>query len=220
MSKRALGWLVLAAALLGAIAMLLARDYLQHFSIDPQDQRALRPWLGLSGIAVAMMLAGVVMYPIAVVVFVGAAIYGPMVALATIPGSLLGAALGWYVGRRMGQDALKRYSGKLVKKLLTTVEKHAILSALFVRWIPGLPFTLQNAGLGAARVPFGPFMLGSILGLCVNQATMIAGGITAVEVVKQIQNTIILGWIGVALAAVIGLYLLVNAKSKNKESTT
>lgn len=211
-----LGWLVLAAALIGAVAMLLARDYLQHFSIQPQDPRAEHPWLGLSGIALAMAVGGVAMYPIAVIVFVGAAIYGPIVALATIPGSILGAALGWYVGRRMGQDALRRYSGDTIKKMLAAVEKHAMLSALFVRWIPGLPFTLQNAGLGAARVPLAPFMLGSAIGLSINQAAMIAGGVTAVEVVRQIQNTVILGWIGVALAAAIGLYLLISAKPQSK----
>lgn len=212
MARRRIGWFFLGTGLVGALAMLAAREFLTGFASGSVQIEADHRIVGYLGIASAIAAGGIVMYPIAAVVLVGAAVYGPTVAVATYPGTLVGALLGWWVGRRMGKDALRRYPGEAVRKLLDLVERRALLSAALVRWVPGLPFALQNAGLGAARVPLTPFLLGTLVGIVPAQATMIVGGVSARGLLQQIQGSVTLGWIGVGVTFAVGLALILTAR--------
>lgn len=224
MPRRKIGWFFLGAGGFGALALLLARNFLTDFAAGNIAIESSNLVLGYVGIGLAIAIGGFVMYPIAAVVVVGAAVYGPMIAIATYPASLVGAAAGWWLGQRMGQDAFQRYPGETARKLLDIVERRAMLSAALVRWIPGLPFALQNVGLGAARVPFSAFLIGSMLGIFPAQASQIVGGVTARELLRQLQGSLVIGWVGVGVAALAGIILLwpknTTSRQDNQEQTS
>jgi uncharacterized membrane protein YdjX (TVP38/TMEM64 family) len=50
---------------------------------------------------------------------------------------------------------------KLDKKL----DRHALKAVAVIRFVPSVPFDMQNYALGVSRVRFTPYLLGTIVGL-------------------------------------------------------
>lgn len=76
-----------------------------------------------------------------------------------IAGSILGGYTTWDIGRRGGEDALRRYvPARILGRVVGWVERHRILAvflpALLPPPIPLLPFALASGALGVSRGRF------------------------------------------------------------------
>lgn len=82
-----------------------------------------------------------------------------LLAICAIAGSILGGYTTWHIGRRGGEEALRRYvPARLLARVVGWVERHRILAvflpALLPPPIPLLPFALASGALGVSRRRF------------------------------------------------------------------
>lgn len=82
-----------------------------------------------------------------------------LLAPCAIAGSLLGGYTTWHIGRRGGEEALRKYvPARLLVRIVGWVERHPVLSvfvpALLPPPIPLLPFALASGALGVSRKRF------------------------------------------------------------------
>lgn len=123
------------------------------------------PWAVL---VVMMVYAGLslVMFPLSLLVAATGLIFGPWWGFSyALAGTLSASVLNWWVGRRIGRDALLRYGGKRLHGLSRYLSGRGIRTMTVVNLLPLAPFTLTNMMAGAFRLPFRDYMLGSIIGI-------------------------------------------------------
>jgi membrane protein YqaA with SNARE-associated domain len=82
-----------------------------------------------------------------------------LLAACAVTGSILGGYTTWHIGRRGGEEALRRYvPARLLGPIVGWVERHRILAvfvpALLPPPIPLLPFALASGALGVSRRRF------------------------------------------------------------------
>jgi uncharacterized membrane protein YdjX (TVP38/TMEM64 family) len=87
--------------------------------------------------------------------------------LVVVPGSVLGAALAFLLGRTVLRGPIARRMQKHPRFLAVdeAVAQEAFRVVLLLRLSPIVPFTLLNYGLGVTRVPFGTYLAASVLGM-------------------------------------------------------
>src|SRR5207248_2983144 len=78
-------------------------------------------------------------------------------------GGMLGAVASYFVGRFVGEGLLDRF-GRAGEMVAQQVKRAGFLSMLIVRLIPGPPFAVWNYAAGVARVGFGDYFFGTLLG--------------------------------------------------------
>ena len=116
---------------------------------------------------VALYLAGGLLFPL------------PAALTVNLIGLAVCSALPYLVGRCSAAETLDRLRQKYAK--LQTVEKlrqeNNFLFALLARAVGILPGDVVSLYFGAVRLPFGPYLAGSLLGLCPTMvAVTIMGG--------------------------------------------
>ncbi|WP_293913975.1 TVP38/TMEM64 family protein [Deinococcus sp.] len=140
------------------------------FGPDDARRRALVEQLGVWGplalIAGMLLQAVIPLLPAAADVVLASLLYGFWLGFAIVySGTLLGAALGYWVGRRFGTWAVRRLSGEAMsRRLHAFAEARGVQAVLLVRLMPALKAEVMNLVAGAARMPFWPFMAASALG--------------------------------------------------------
>ncbi|MGA9072103.1 MAG: VTT domain-containing protein [Terracidiphilus sp.] len=82
-----------------------------------------------------------------------------LLAPCAIAGSILGGYTTWHIGRKGGEEALRRYvPARLLGRVVGWVERHPVLAvfvpALLPPPIPLLPFALASGALGVSRRRF------------------------------------------------------------------
>ncbi|MFE7562207.1 VTT domain-containing protein [Kitasatospora sp. NPDC057500] len=97
-------------------------------------------------------------------------------------GTTLGAAIAFWLARRLGRDALRRL---LRGRLLLAMDRHfteqGFRSILLLRLLPGLPFQAATYGAAVSGVRFPPFILATALGVVPVTAVYVAAAATARE---------------------------------------
>lgn len=137
---------------------------------DDAPRRALVERLGVWGplaLLLGMLLQAVIpLLPAAADVVLAGLLYGFWGGLALVySGTLLGAALGYAVGRRWGQVAVHRLAGeRLSARLHQMALERGAVAVLLVRLMPALKAEIMNLVAGAVGIPFWPFMAASALG--------------------------------------------------------
>jgi uncharacterized membrane protein YdjX (TVP38/TMEM64 family) len=135
------------------------------------DPRELSSWLAPhrhAWYALPLVMLGFVVLAVLPVVLLIAAtgiafgpILGPLYAMA---GCLTSASIGFAIGRRMGARRVERLGGTRFKQLNRVLNRNGTLAVFFVRKIPA-PFALTNIVVGASRVTYRDFLLGTVLGM-------------------------------------------------------
>ncbi len=131
-------------------------------------------WAKGAGLAGALVfglvyVAGTLLFLPGSVLTLGAGfLYGLLGGLAVVvPGSVLGATLAFVLGRTV----LRKPVVRLLKRhprfqaVDQAVGEQAFRVVLLLRLSPVVPFNLLNYGLGVTRVPFGTYVLASVLGM-------------------------------------------------------
>ncbi len=97
---------------------------------------------------------------------IGAALFGVAggIALAWLAG-LLGALVGFAVGRLLGADAGERLTRGRLDRVATALRDHGTESIVAARLMPVVPFAAVNYGAGVLGVRTSHFTLGTAIGM-------------------------------------------------------
>ncbi|MFG6138131.1 TVP38/TMEM64 family protein [Halomonas sp. B23F22_10] len=123
------------------------------------------PWAVLVVMAVYAG-ASLVMFPLSLLVALTGLLFGPWWGFGyALAGTLSASVLTWWVGRKLGRDALLRYGGQRLKGLSRYLSGRGIRTMTLVNLLPLAPFTLTNMMAGAFHLRFRDYMIGSTLGI-------------------------------------------------------
>lgn len=177
-----------------------ARDWLEPTRLVAllQDLSRQIGWAGLLGLFV---LAGCIAVPLALLALLGVLALGPLSGLAlTLAGGMLIALPGFALGRALGRRAVEHLAGPRVQALNLLVERRGLLAVLAIRLVPAAPFTIVNLVLGATRIRWGHFLIGTLIGM---SPMAVVTAWVAPEILQQLQHPSGAGW--GTLAAIVAL---------------
>ena len=114
----------------------------------------------------AYLLAGLVVFPVTVLVAATAIVLGPAEGFATaMIGALASASLLFWIGRRLGAPQIERFGGPRVARASALLAQSGILTITMIRVVPVAPFTVINLVAGASRIRFRDFIIGTVAGM-------------------------------------------------------
>lgn len=206
-----IGWLLLFSSIAGAVVLwrlnagAAGPDALANW-LTQMGSSAEAPWIAFGSV----VLSGLFVFPAAPSMVFAGALLGNNGYLVGGAGMLFAAVTGYTIGRNFGANSAQTGAAG---KMLALIQKYGGYSAIFARWIPGVPFSVQNLLLGAAKVPLLPFVLGSAIGIGVITFLYVSIGVAGVRALPEIQKALRYGWIIPAVGSLCGLYLLM-AKAK------
>lgn len=124
---------------------------------------------GLEGGAIVVgvfVAAGLVVFPVTVLIAATAISFGAWPGIAYAAGGALASALVTYgLGRLIGPDVIRRHMGPRMTKMRDAVAERGVVAVATVRLVPIAPFSLVNLVAGAVRIPVGQYVAGTVLGL-------------------------------------------------------
>ncbi|HWP56484.1 MAG TPA: VTT domain-containing protein [Candidatus Acidoferrales bacterium] len=166
-------------------------------------------------VVAAYLAAAVTFFPITVLTMVTVFSFGPVAGGAySMIGWLLSAMLGYFFGRALGQDLLWEIAGPRLKRLEAEARRHGFAAVLIMRLLPLAPFTLVNLFIGASRICFRHFFLGSIVG---RTPGLILAALVALQLELALRVPEALRWAGLAGAVLIAAGLAVAARRFRKK---
>ena len=224
MTLSALAWLRLATALALA-ALVVAAWYwlpLQSLTDLPSLSHWIAPyrraWYALPMVVIAFVILGLLFVPVLLLITATGIAFGPVLGpLYAMAGCLTSASAGFGIGRWVGRDRVRRLAGERVLKVSRTLERNGTLAVFLLRKIPA-PFLLANIVIGASRVRFRDFILGTLLGMSAIVIGLAGLGHQLTQAVDRPS------WSNVALAvAFIGLPLslawIINRELRRRRAT-
>jgi uncharacterized membrane protein YdjX (TVP38/TMEM64 family) len=108
----------------------------------------------------------VVPLPASVMTITGGLVFGPgWGIIAALTGVTLRACTQFGMARLLGREAVAKLLKGRMASLDQRIGERGLQTVLLIRLIPNVPFDLQNYGLGFSKVRFGPYLLGSFLGV-------------------------------------------------------
>lgn len=86
--------------------------------------------------------------------------------------------LGFFIGKYLGGDSIKEIMGKnrYSKWVVERSKENDVIGYFLIRLIPGPPADLTNMFLGAMKVPYSRFVLGTILGFIPGMLPFVLAG--------------------------------------------
>ena len=170
-----LWWVLGLVAVLSLLALPEVRGFLLDawHALSNDDPLVRRAWVDRFGVwgplaLIAGMLAqaALPLLPATADVLIASLAYGPYLGFAIVyVGTLLGAVLGYVLGRAAGGRLIRRLAGeKLAARTEDFALKRGWQAVLLIRLMPALKAEVMNLVAGAVGIPFGPFLLASALG--------------------------------------------------------
>ncbi len=162
------------------------------------------PWAPLA-VLVAYVGAGLVAFPLLVLIAVTALVFGPWLGpVYTIIGATASAALTFGIGRRLGRETVRKLAGKRVNDLSRRLAKRGLIAIAFVRMLPIAPFSIVNVVAGASHIRWSDFLLGTVIGLLPGIVTMTFFVDRAIAALRD-PGPDTIGLLALALALIIAL---------------
>lgn len=125
--------------------------------------------LGLWGPLVFLLISAIrpiTLFPKSIICMLGGYLFGLVGGtILSVVGSVIGAAIAFWIAKKIGRGSLERLLGNKLKAFDTRAEKHGFTATLYMRLIPFLPFDGINYGAGLSRIQFRDFLLGTALGI-------------------------------------------------------
>jgi uncharacterized membrane protein YdjX (TVP38/TMEM64 family) len=190
-----------------------------------RGEAAVERWLGLAAQSPFSLLIAVAAFAVLAfagapqVVLIAAAVvaFGPWLgSLYSWVGTMVSAALGFWLGRATGGRLLKRAGGESLDRFMAMIGRNGLVASLVIRLVPSAPFVVVNMAAGATPMRFTAFVLGSGVGIVPKiLLTAIAG--RSVSQAGRGQGWIGLALLAVALLAWIGIGLAARSWVRRKE---
>lgn len=122
-------------------------------------------WYAGPAVVAAFVALGILMVPVLLLIVATGIAFGPWLgSLYALAGSLASACFGFAIGRWAGLHRVERVAGRRIRKIAEKIEQNGTLAVYVIRKIP-MPFLLVNVGMGASKIRFRDFFLGSVLGM-------------------------------------------------------
>ena len=130
--------------------------------------------LGDLGVFIAMFLESSIVPIPSEVIIIGAGALGLSLWSVTVFGSLgatLGAVVGYMIGKYAGAPVIKRYGKYIlikphhIDKAEGFAKKHGAWGVLIGRLLPIIPFKVFSIASGITKLPLGPFILCTFIGV-------------------------------------------------------
>jgi len=129
--------------------------------IAPWADRPLAPLIAFAMIVVA----GVIWFPISILVLACALAFGPITgSLIAIGGTFTSAVLGYITGRALGRHSVRLLAGPRVNRISRQLASHGVLAIAAARLLPFVPFSHVSITAGATHVRPLDYVVGSLLG--------------------------------------------------------
>jgi len=148
------------------------------------------------------LIAGLVMFPVTLLVGTAAIVFGPMESvLYSLAGCLLSAALSYAIGRRLGRETVRKVAGGRLNRLSKRLAKRGVLTVVLVRVVPVAPFSVVNMVAGASHIAFRDYLIGTAVGMLpgIVLVTLFSDSLAGVMREPQWQDLAVLIGIGALL---------------------
>jgi phospholipase D1/2 len=140
-------------------------------------------WYALPMVVVAFIVLAPV--PVLVLIAVTGIAFGPVLGpIYAMAGCLSSGSIGFALGRWMGRRHVERLGGARVAQMSRVLHRNGTLAVFLVRKIPA-PFALSNIVVGASRVRYRDFILGTILGMSAIVVALAGFGSQAAMVLRD-----------------------------------
>jgi uncharacterized membrane protein YdjX (TVP38/TMEM64 family) len=150
----AVGGAFLAVALSGSVSSDRVRD-----AVDGWGLLAPVAYVLVSAVLTVACFPGPVLAAASGLLF-GALLGGPTAIVAAVTG----ACAAFLISRHLGSDPVDALSGPRIHAAQDYIAARGFRAVMYVRLLPGLPFTLVNYAAGVTRVSLGAFAVGTALG--------------------------------------------------------
>ena len=137
-------------------------------ALTPETVRGFVLSFGIWAPAIYLLAYGqpLVPLPASVMTITGGLAFGPLWGtLAAVAGATTRACGQFLIARLLGREAVAALLKGRVASLDARLGRNSFLAVLVIRFVPNLPFDVQNYGLGFSRVRFAPFALATLLGI-------------------------------------------------------
>ncbi len=217
-AKQRMGVVLIACSIAGAGLLFLlgqgslGTDALQAW-LSQLSGRAFTPWI----LFVSVFLGGIIVFPVAPAIIFTGAVYGLQGFPIALAGLFSACLTGYLIGKRLGAEwAHKTPKAKRMSELIA---RHGALTSAVARWIPGVPFALQNMLLGAAEVRLPQYLMGSLVGASGISFIFLSTGAAGAEILVRIQGALLYGWFAPGIGLAVGAWLFIR-KSPAQVSTS
>jgi phospholipase D1/2 len=157
----AAGVLVIALALLWHYVP-LAKPAAVRAAFESVAGNPSTPFLVIGG----FVAAGLVMFPVTVLIAAAAAAFGPWVGFGyAAAGALLSAIASYALGAAIGKRPLRNILGPRLNRVRQRVARRGVITVAAIRLVPIAPFTVVNLVAGASGIPLLNYVLGTMLGM-------------------------------------------------------
>jgi phospholipase D1/2 len=137
-------------------------------------------------VAGIFVLAGLVAFPVTLLIGATAIAFGAWPGLPYATGGALASALATYgIGRALGPDLLRRRMGPRMTRLREAVSERGVLAVAGVRLLPVAPFSIVNLIAGAFRIPVVDYTAGTLIGLAPGLVLLTALGDRLVAAIRE-----------------------------------
>ncbi|MPZ35649.1 MAG: phospholipase [Rhodospirillales bacterium] len=144
-----------------ALSEVVTADNVQAVLRSVRDE----PW-AIVVVVPVFVLAGAIIFPLNVLILTTAAVFGPWLGILYGGAGTVSSGLAMYfVGSRLGREALYRMLGERWRHGIEGVRKRGLLAVVTFRLLPIAPFTLVNLAAGASGIRFIDFLVGTMIGM-------------------------------------------------------
>lgn len=179
------------------------------------------PWAALA-VVVLFVLAGLVMFPVMVLIAVTAAVFGAWPGVAYAAAGALASALATYMlGRWLGPRGLRQFFGPRLNLITRSFARRGIPTVTLVRLVPVAPFSIVNLAAGAICIPALDYLLGTAIGLTPGLALMSLLGDQAINLVRAPTLggiAVLVGLLAGAIGISVGLQVFVSRRRQAEQA--
>lgn len=126
------------------------------------EDSPIAPFAVLAGYVVA----GLLVVPVTALIIATGVVFGPLLGgIYALAGSLLSAAVTYWIGRKLGRNAVRRIAGHRLHRITRRLARKGMFAIAVIRLLPIAPFSVVNAVVGASHIGLRDFLLGTALGM-------------------------------------------------------
>ena len=157
-------------------------------------------------VVLAYVAAGLVIFPLTVLIGVTAIVFGPFLGIVyALAGATLSGALTFAIGRHLDRQFVRGLAGRRLNDLSRRLGKRGLLTIVFARIVPVGPFTIVNIVAGVSQIRWRDFLLGTVIGLLpgITVASIFVDRVAAAIREPGIGTFALVAGVGVALIAIV-----------------
>ncbi|GAB2802290.1 hypothetical protein GCM10027040_32810 [Halomonas shantousis] len=177
-------------------------------------------WWAFPVVLLVYVLASLVVFPLSILVAVTGLIFGPWWGFGyALAGTVCASIASYWVGRRLGREALIRYGGARLNGLAKLLAGRGIRTMVLVNLLPLAPFTLTNMMAGAFHLRFRDYLIGSVIGIVPGLiGVSLLGSQLGSLFTAEDSSAVLLSILGIALGALVlwGLKRYADKRARNR----